>query len=69
MARTGRPVSIEKKVRVHITLREKYVKVLDLITHDPFLDRREYGERNTHIERALDDYFKKYFPEHGQKED
>lgn len=59
----ARPLNSTKRVEVKVRLLEPTLAKLDLICLDPFTSKITYGERNTHIENALADYFATYYPQ------
>jgi len=63
MARTGRPKSTVQKFLTHVNLLPEHVKMFEQIDFDPFTAKRVVGMRDIHIERALNEYFEKYYPE------
>ena len=58
----ARPLNLHKRVELKIRLFEETLTKLDLICLDPFTSKIAYGERNTHLENALADYFEKHYP-------
>ena len=62
MARTGRPKAVTARVEAHIGLFPLHAKVFDLLDFDPFTGKRQYGARNAHLDKALAEYFEKYYP-------
>jgi hypothetical protein len=67
MAKTGRPKLATPRRQATIYIEPRYLHALDMIDHDPFLDRRSYGTRNQHIERAISEYLEKHHPEIAKK--
>jgi hypothetical protein len=62
MARSGRPKSLTQKVPTKVVLRQEHYNALEYLDHDPYTDKRIYASRNIHIEKALTEYFAKYYP-------
>lgn len=63
MARSGRPKENIQRIKTHVCLLPEHRAKLDRLDWDPFLNRRDYGSRNRHLDRALDEYFQKHYPE------
>lgn len=59
----GRPSHAQRRVEIKVRLLGPTLAKLDLICLDPFTAKLAYGERNTHLELALADYFEKYYPQ------
>lgn len=59
----ARPPNSLKRIEVKFRLLEPTLAKLDLICLDPFTSKITYGERNTHIENALADYFTTHYPQ------
>lgn len=68
MARTGRPKSVTQRINTHVGLTPEHRRKLELLDWDPFLGKRDYGSFNRHIERALEEYFQKHYPELQEKD-
>ena len=68
MARAGRPRNTIQRVHTHVSLLPEHHKKLDLLDWDPFLERRTAGMRNKHFDRALEEYFQKYYPDLEKKD-
>jgi len=62
----ARPPSPDKRLRVELRLIDSTLAKLNLLSIDSFTLQLSYGERNHHVERALEDYFKKNYPERTQ---
>ena len=62
MARTGRPPNPVKRLEIKLPLHPDLLAPLDLLALDPLTGKPKYGSRTFHIERALAEYFQKYYP-------
>lgn len=63
MARTGRPRSTVNRVKTLVSLLPEHLEIFDQIDFDPFTGRRYIGARNAHLDRAIQEYLEKYYPE------
>lgn len=62
MPRTGRPPSNISRVSCKVALLSSHHEALEALDFDPFTEKRIYGARNSHLDRALQEYFEKYYP-------
>jgi len=63
MARTGRPKAVTPRKDVRVSLLPEHIEMFEKIDFDPFTGRRIYARRNYHLDKALSEYFQKYYPE------
>jgi hypothetical protein len=67
MARNGRPPSTTPRLSIKVQLLPQHHELLEILDKDPFKDKRVYGARNFHFDKALAEYFAKYYPEYLPK--
>lgn len=62
MAKVGRKPSENPRIKASVQMLPRHFNAFEALERDFLTDRRAYGSRNVHMDKALDEYFRRYYP-------